>query len=245
MNKRIAIVTGAARGIGRAIAERLAQNSITVVITDISENGEAASQELRSKGYEVSFEKADVSNEQEVKDLISKITHEYGRIDILVNNAGIRPTRPFSQMEFKDWQRVLDINLNGAFYFCSAVVPVMQKNGWGRIINISSIAAQQGSTGGHSHYSASKAGLIGLSKSLAREYARFGITVNVIAPGWIDTEGWEGELDGRREEFAARVPIGRLGTPEDVARGAAFLASDDAEYITGITLPINGGIYIS
>jgi 3-oxoacyl-[acyl-carrier protein] reductase len=245
MEKRVAVVTGAARGIGSAIAERLAKDNAIVALTDISDSGEATCQNLRSKGYDVLFERADVSNEGEVKAMIAKITGQFGRIDILVNNAGIRPTKPFSQMEFRDWQKVLDINLNGVFYFCSAVLPWMQKNQWGRIINLSSIAAQQGSTGGHTHYSASKAGMMGLSRSLAREYARFGITVNVVAPGWIDTEGWEGELDGKREEYAARVPLGRLGLPEDVAKGAAFLASDDAEYITGITLPINGGLYIS
>jgi NAD(P)-dependent dehydrogenase (short-subunit alcohol dehydrogenase family) len=245
MEKRIAVVTGAARGIGLAIAEKLARDGAAVVITDIAESGETASSSLRANGCDVYFNQVDVSSEQEVRAAVDRITGQFGRIDILVNNAGIRPTKPFSQMVFKDWQRVLDINLNGAFYFCSAVLPVMQKKQWGRVINISSIAAQQGSTGGHTHYSASKAGMMGLSRSLAREYARFGITVNVIAPGWIDTEGWEGELDGKREEYAARVPVGRLGLPEDIAKAAAFLASDDAAYITGITLPVNGGLYIS
>jgi NAD(P)-dependent dehydrogenase (short-subunit alcohol dehydrogenase family) len=121
----------------------------------------------------------------------------------------------------------------------------MQSNRWGRVINISSLAAQQGSTGGHTHYSSSKAALLGLTRSLAREYAPYNITVNALAPGWIDTEGWEGELDGKREEYAAKVPVLRLGTPEDVAFAATFLASDEAGYITGITMPINGGLYIS
>jgi 3-oxoacyl-[acyl-carrier protein] reductase len=245
MEKRIAIVTGAARGIGLAIVEKLGKEQITVVATDISDKGEAACIELRSKGYDVIFEKVDVSNEQEVKDVTSRIIAQYGKIDILVNNAGIRPTNAFTQMEFKDWQKVLDINLNGAFYFCRAVLPMMQKNKWGRIVNISSMAAQQGSLGGHSHYSTSKAALIGLSKSLAREFAKDGITVNAVTPGWIDTEGWEGELDGRREEYAAKIPIGRLGTAEEVANVVAFLVSDEATYVTGITMPINGGLYIS
>lgn len=245
MAGKIAIVTGAARGIGKAIADKQASLKDIVIITDISESGEKTCSEIKSKGYEVYFEKIDVTDFQNVNDAVRKIFNKFGRIDILVNNAGIRPTKPFGQMEFKDWQRVLDVNLNGVFNFCSAVLPVMQKNKWGRIINISSLAAQQGSTGGHSHYSASKAAVIGLSKSLAREYARFGITVNAVAPGWIDTEGWEGELDGKREEYASKIPLGRLGSPEDVAKGVAFLASDDSEYITGITLPINGGLYIS
>jgi 3-oxoacyl-[acyl-carrier protein] reductase len=245
MEKRIALVTGAARGIGKAIVERLAREKITVVMVDISEAGEAVSRELCSKGYEVTFEKVDVSNEQQVKDVITRVINRYGKIDILVNNAGIRPTNPFIQMEFKDWQRVLDINLNGAFYLCRGILPSMQKNKWGRIINISSMAGQQGSLGGHSHYSTSKAAIVGLSKSLAREFAKDGITVNAVAPGWIDTEGWEGELDGRRDEYAAKIPMGRLGTAEEVANVVAFLASDEATYVTGITLPINGGLYIS
>jgi len=245
MADKIAIVTGAARGIGRAIAEKLASMNDTVIITDIAESGEATTSELKSMGYDVHFEKVDVADLENVGNAVRKINEKFGRIDILVNNAGIRPTKPFSQMEFKDWQKVLDVNLNGVFNFCTTVLPLMQANKWGRIINISSLAAQQGSTGGHSHYSASKAAVVGLSKSLAREYAKFGITVNAVAPGWIDTEGWEGGLDGKREEFAAKIPLGRLGMPEDVAKGVAFLASDDAEYITGITLPINGGLYIS
>lgn len=245
MTDKIAIVTGAARGIGKAIAEKLASMNDTVIITDISESGEAATSELKSKGYDVFFEKVDVTDLKNVVNAVRKINEKFGRIDILVNNAGIRPTKPFGEMEYKDWQKVLDVNLNGVFNFCSVVLPLMQENRWGRIINISSLAAQQGSTGGHSHYSASKAAVVGLSKSLAREYAKFGITVNAVAPGWIDTEGWEGELDGKREEFAAKIPLGRLGSPEDVAKGVAFLASDDSEYITGITLPINGGLYIS
>ncbi len=187
----------------------------------------------------------DVSDQENVNSAVKALQAEFGRIDILVNNAGIRPTKPFAEMTYADWQKVLKVNLDGAFFFCTAVLPLMKANGWGRVINISSLAAQQGSTGGHSHYAASKAGLVGLSKSLAREYAPFGITVNVIAPGWIDTEGWGGALDGKRDQYAAKVPARRLGTPRDVAAGAAFLASEEASYINGITLPVNGGLYIS
>ena len=121
----------------------------------------------------------------------------------------------------------------------------MVENGWGRIVNVSSLAAQRGSTGGHSHYAAAKAGMVGLSKSLARELGPHGVTVNVVAPGWIETAGWGGELDGRRDEFAACVPLRRLGQPEDVAHVVGFLASDKASYLTGVTIPINGGLFIS
>ena len=244
-NKKVAIVTGAARGIGAAVAQELAGKGQIVIITDISANGEKTAQEMHAAGLQVYFEQLNVADALNVKAAIEKVAAEFGHIDILVNNAGIRPTQPFSQMSLADWQKVLQVNLEGVFNLCSAVLPGMQDNGWGRIVNLSSLAAQQGSTGGHSHYAASKAGVIGLTKSLAREYARFGITVNAVSPGWIDTQGWEGALDGKREEFAAKVPVGRLGTPEDVAYCINFLASDEASYLTGINLPINGGLYIS
>jgi NAD(P)-dependent dehydrogenase (short-subunit alcohol dehydrogenase family) len=244
-NKRVAVVTGAARGIGAAVARVLALQNRIVVITDISANGEKTAREMREAGLQVHFEQLNVADAPNVKAIIKKVLAEFGRIDILVNNAGIRPTQPFSQMSLDDWQKVLQVNLEGIFNLCSAILPVMKENAWGRIINLSSLAAQQGSTGGHSHYAASKAGVIGLTKSLAREYAAFGITVNAVSPGWIDTEGWGGALDGKRDEFAAKVPVGRLGTPEDVAYCINFLASDEASYLTGINLPINGGLYIS
>jgi NAD(P)-dependent dehydrogenase (short-subunit alcohol dehydrogenase family) len=193
----------------------------------------------------VYFEQLNVADAQSVKAAIEKVAAEFGRIDILINNAGIRPTQPFSQMTLSDWQKVLQVNLEGVFNLCSTVLPGMKENGWGRIVNLSSLAAQQGSTGGHSHYAASKAGVIGLTKSLAREYAAFGITVNAVSPGWIDTQGWGGALDGKRDEFAAKVPVGRLGTPQDVAYCIDFLASEEASYLTGVNLPINGGLYIS
>jgi NAD(P)-dependent dehydrogenase (short-subunit alcohol dehydrogenase family) len=243
--KKVALVTGAARGIGAAVAQELASRGNIVIITDISANGEQTAEEMRAAGLQVYFEQLNVADAINVKAVVDKVAAEFGRIDILVNNAGIRPTQPFSQMTLADWQKVLQVNLEGVFNLCSAVLLGMQENGWGRIVNLSSLAAQQGSTGGHSHYAASKAGVIGLTKSLAREYARFGITVNAISPGWIDTQGWEGALDGKRDEFAAKVPVGRLGTPQDVAYCIAFLASEQASYLTGINLPINGGLYIS
>jgi len=243
--EKVAIVTGAARGIGEAIAHELAARGCLVLITDLSDGGEGTAEGLRKEGLQVFFKKMDVSNHEAVKRVVEDAAGQYGHIDILVNNAGIRPTKPFEQMTPADWSLVLRVNLDGVFYCCSAVLPVMKTRKWGRVVNIASLAAQQGSTGGHSHYAASKAGVLGLSKSLAREYARYGITVNAVSPGWIDTEGWGGELEGKREKFAAKVPAGRLGTAADVAQGVAFLASDGAEYITGINLPINGGLYIS
>jgi len=245
LTDKVALVTGAARGIGKAIAREFALRQAAVIITDITESGEQTARELRDEGLQAAFRLVDVTDLAQVCAAAASVLDEFGHIDILVNNAGIRPTQPFDQMTLADWQAVLRVNLEGAFNFCSTVLPNMKSNRWGRVINISSLAAQQGSTGGHTHYSASKAALLGLTRSLAREYARFNITVNAIAPGWIDTEGWGGELEGKRQEYAAKVPLGRLGTPEDVAQAAAFLASEQAAYITGVTLPVNGGLYIS
>ena len=245
LTDRVAIITGAGRGIGLAIATQLATLGATAVIADYAAYGEEAAASLIQAGLQASFVKVDVSQQQDVETMVQGVYERYGRVDILVNNAGIRPTRRLLEMTAADWDKVLAVNLNGTFYCCRAVAPPMAERRWGRIVSISSLAAQQGSTGGHSHYAASKAGIVGFSRSLARELAPSGVTVNVVSPGWIDTEGWEGQLDGHREEYAARVPLGRLGTPEDVAHAVAFLASEEAAYITGVVLPVNGGLYIS
>jgi 3-oxoacyl-[acyl-carrier protein] reductase len=245
MTNRVAIVTGAGRGIGLAIARELATLGATAVIADYAAYGQQAAADLVSSGLRAGFVQVDVSQQPDVEAMVQGVCDRYGGVDILVNNAGIRPTRRVLEMSAADWDKVLAVNLSGTFYCCRAVAPRMAGRRWGRIVSISSLAAQQGSTGGHSHYAASKAGIVGFSRSLARELAPLGVTVNVVSPGWIDTEGWEGQLDGHREEYAARVPLGRLGTPEDVAHAVAFLASEEAAYITGVTLPVNGGLYIS
>jgi NAD(P)-dependent dehydrogenase (short-subunit alcohol dehydrogenase family) len=241
---RVAVVTGSGRGIGKAIAYELAKNGTSIVVAEIAEYGEQTAMELRASGAEAIYTPVDVSDSDGVRAMVKQVWDRYGRIDILVNNAGIRPTCPFLAMSHSDWERVLAVNLTGMFNCCAAIAPLMADRGWGRIVNISSLAAQRGSTGGHSHYAAAKAGILGFSKSLARELAPYGVTVNVVAPGWIDTEGWEGQLNGRRQEYASRVPLGRLGKPDDVAYAVAFLVSERASYLTGITLPVNGGLFI-
>ncbi len=243
--KRVAIVTGAASGIGKGVARTLAADGLIIICADISDKAKDIAEEITASGGSADSALMDVADEESVNSAVSGVDEKYQRIDVLVNCAGIRPTKPFREMRFEDWDRVIKVNLYGTYFCCAAVLPVMERNQWGRVINISSLAAQQGSTGGHSHYSAAKAGITGLSKSLAREYASAGITVNVLIPGWIDTPGWGGELDGKRDQYAQRVPLGRLGEPADVANAVSFLVSEKASYLTGVSLPINGGLYIS
>lgn len=245
IQERVAVVTGAGRGIGRAIACELARHGHFVVIGELAEYGAQTALDIReTKGNAVNYP-LDVAEAASVDALAAWVMDNYGRLDILVNNAGIRPTVPFLEMGQADWNKVLDVNLTGVFLCCRAMAPAMVTQKWGRIINIASLAAQQGSTGGHSHYGAAKAGVIGLTKSLARELAPHQITVNCVAPGWIETEGWSGQLDGKKDVYASNVPLGRLGQPEDVAYVVNFLASEQASYLTGVTIPVNGGLYIS
>ncbi len=245
LRDRVALVTGGGRGIGLAIGTRLGRMGAHVIVAELADYGEEAAERIRSTGSTATFIRVDVSDFGQVQQMAEQARLSHGRVDVLINNAGSRPTRPFLEMSPAEWERVVAVNLTGTYNCCAAIAPMMVERQWGRIINVSSLAAQRGSTGGHSHYAAAKAGVVGLSKSLARELAQYGITVNVVSPGWIETEGWQGELEAHRAEYAARVPVGRLGTPEDVAYVVGFLASEEASYLTGITLPINGGLYLA
>jgi len=244
LTDRVAVVTGSGRGIGKAIVSRLAENGAKVVVAEVAAYGEEVAKGLCASGAEAMYCPVDVSDPESVKAMVERVDERWGRLDVLVNNAGIRPTCPFLEMSLSDWDRVVAVNLTGTFNCCAAIAPLMVQRSWGRIVNISSLAAQRGSTGGHSHYAAAKAGIVGFSKSLARELAPHGITVNTVAPGFIETLGWEGQLDGQIEKYAAQVPLGRLGQPDDIANLVAFLVSDGASYLTGVTVPINGGLFI-
>ena len=237
MPNRVAFVTGASRGIGRAIALSLAGAGYDVV---------AAAREIErseEQGTPMFRVNLDVTSPDSIKTAFERALQEKGRIDVLVNNAGITRDGLAMRMKAADWDLVLNSNLAGAFRCTQQVLPGMMRNRWGRIINISSVVGQAGSAG-QTNYAASKAGLIGMTKALAQEMASRAITVNAVAPGYIDTDMTKGLSEHLRTKILSAVPLGRMGTAEDVAAAVKFLASDDASYITGQVLAVNGGMYM-
>lgn len=242
LEQRTAIVTGAGQGIGRAIALGFAREGASIVIADVNEeSASAVKNEIEAGGGRAMVIRTDVSNENSVQAMAKESLAEFGRVDILVNNAGIFPTSSVEEMSEEDWDRVIGTNLVGAFLCAKAVVPKFLEQGSGRIISLTSGRAFQGAKNG-AHYAASKAGIIGFSKSLALELAPHGITVNVICPGITDTAQPRGHQT--EEEMYAqgqRIPLGRIGQPEDLVGPAIFLASDAAAFVTGQTILVNGG----
>ena len=245
LEKMIAVVTGGSRGIGRAICVKLASMGAIVGINYVS-NPAAAEETLKQiealggKGFTVRF---DVADGEAVQENFKEIIATHGQIDILVNNAGITRDGLMARMKEDDWDSVLDTNLKGAFLCSKAVMRTMMKKRWGRIINVSSVVGFVGNSG-QVNYGAAKAGLTGLTKSMARELAGRNITVNCVAPGYIVTDMTDGLTEDVQEALKAQIPLGTLGTPEDVAASVGFLASTDSNYITGQTLHVNGGMYM-
>ena len=240
---KVAVVTGAGRGIGRSISLALASCGAVVVPTDVVRpEPEAEGGQVAGPGRVTGVVIMNVTDAAAADAAFGQILAEHGRIDILVNNAGITRDQLLMRMKREDWDRVLDVNLGGAFVCTQAVVRPMMKQRTGRIISISSVVGQMGNAG-QSNYAASKAGLIGFSKSLAREVAARNITVNVVAPGLIDTDMTRALAPEVQAEWQSKVPLSRFGTPEDVAAAVCFLASDEASYITGQVLAVNGGMY--
>ncbi len=237
-----AVITGSGRGIGKAIAAKLALLGASVVISDVNEEDvKAAVKEINSFGCKAIGVKSDVTNPDDAEALIHRCVEEYGSLDILVNNAGITRDTLIVRMKKEQWDQVLQVNLTGTFLCTQAAFKAMLKlKAPGSIINISSIAGERGNFG-QTNYAASKAGIIGFTKSVAAEGASRGIRCNAIAPGLVKTGMTDAIPEKIREEMVSHIPVGRIGTPDDIAYGVAFLASDNASYITGIVLDINGG----
>jgi len=245
LKNKIAIITGASRGIGKIIAELFAKSGAHVVCVARSEKAiETLSGSINNSGGSASFLACDISDEKSFNSLINHTIQDYEKLDILINNAGITKDSLIMRMNSKDWDKVLDINLKGTFHGIKSAIRPMMKNRFGRIINITSIVGLTGNAG-QANYAASKAGVIGLTKSVAKEIASRGITVNCIAPGWIKTDMTDELNQNIKEEFLNRIPMNRIGTPEDIAYTALFLASDEASYITGQTITVDGGRIIN
>ncbi|OFC72609.1 3-oxoacyl-ACP reductase FabG [Alteromonas confluentis] len=243
LSGKIALVTGASRGIGKAIAEALAAQGATVIGTATSENGAAAISEYLAasggKGLALN-----VTDKASVEASLKAIADEFGGIDILINNAGITRDNLLMRMKDDEWQDIIDTNLSSIFTLSKAVLRGMMKKRYGRIVNVGSVVGSSGNAG-QANYAAAKAGVIGFSKSMAREVASRGITINVVAPGFIDTDMTKALTDDQREAIFKDIPANRLGAPEEIASTVAFLVSDGAAYITGETIHVNGGMYMN
>jgi 3-oxoacyl-[acyl-carrier protein] reductase len=240
---KVAIVTGSGRGMGKAIANRLSSGGAIVVVTDVNdESVEQTALEIRQQGGQAMALPGDVTSRADVEKIAEFTNQRYSNIDILVNSAGVLRTNNVIDLEEEEWDLVLTVNLKGTYLWARAVLPYMRQGNWGRIINLSSTAGRKYSTLGGAHYTASKAGVLGFTRHLAKEEAGNGITVNAICPGLVDTEMVHSTInEDRVKQYADSFPISRLGNTSEVAELTAFIASDKAAYMTGVSFDINGG----
>jgi len=241
---KVALVTGGAQGIGKAVALMLARHGADVVVADVNlEKAAETAKEVEATGRGAMAVNVDVTRLSDVENMVESAIGRFGRIDILINNAGIARDKLILRMTEEDWDAVLDVNLKGTFNCTKAVIKHMSKQRSGKIVNIASVVGEMGNAG-QANYSASKAGVIGLTKTIAREFAQRGINVNAIAPGYIQTPMTDVLPDKAKEELKRMIPMERLGQPEDVAYAVLFLVSDASSYVTGQVLNVNGGIYM-
>lgn len=242
MNKGIVLVTGSTRGIGKAIALEFLKRDYFVILNSRNKYNIDEFNWLKPFNGKFDYFPFDVSNKNEVDTALMKIINTYKNIDILVNNAGINKDKSFVKLQDSMWNKVIDVNLNGVYNVCKSVVPKMIENKRGRIINVSSVIALSGNFG-QTNYSASKAGVIAFSKSLAQEIAKYGVLVNCVAPGFIDTDMTKGLPDNIKDDLERKIPLGYFGKAEDVANVVIFLSEEHSRYITGETISVNGGLY--
>ena len=241
----VAVVTGAGRGIGKAVALGLANKKVKVVIADLMlEEAEKVVKEIEQMGGEALAVQVDVSQDEDAKSLTDKILARFGRVDIVVNNAGICPIPPLEDISSEEWDRVLAVNLKGAYLIIRAMLPSMKKQGWGRIVNIASVAGKMGAMVAGLHYTASKGGIIAMGKVLARHCAPYGITVNTVCPGPTATEMTVNWTEEEMARLTRNIPLGRYGAMEEIAAGVLYLVSEEAAWVTGECLDINGGLWM-
>ncbi|MFN3402816.1 MAG: 3-oxoacyl-ACP reductase FabG [Cytophagaceae bacterium] len=241
LKDKVAIITGGAQGIGSVTAGRFAMEGATVVIWDIDKiNGENTCKNLKNKGYDVFFYEVDTTNYSVVENAAKTVFNLLGKIDILINNAGITRDAALLNMTIEQWQQVIDVNLTGVFNCTKAVAPYMVQLKYGRIINTSSLVGLYGNFG-QANYAATKSGVVGITKVWARELSKQGITVNAVAPGFIETDSLSNIPENTIQSIKEKIPVGRLGKPEDISNAYLFLASDDSSYISGAVLNVDGG----
>ena len=240
LKNKVALITGGANGIGLATTERFAKEGAKIILLDVSDQGNEIADRLKTEGHEIIFKKVSVTNQEEVQKAMTEANEHFGRIDILINNAGITRDRTLLKMTMQEWDDVISVNLTGVFICTQAIAPIMKEQNYGRIVSASSNVAIRGNFG-QTNYVATKSAIIGMTKVWAMELGRYNITVNCIAPGFITTAMTEAMPEEVRKQTIPHIPLGKWGVPDDIANGYLYLASDEASFVSGICLTIDGG----